>query len=344
MAKTTIGNKTVGDEAPCYIIAEAGSNHNKDLGLAKELIDAASEAGCDAVKFQLFKGERHYSKYTPSFSSLKMSAVELLKTLELPYEWLPTLKEHAGKRGITFFSSVTDALDVDELLKIDTPAIKMASFELVDLELIAYCAKSGKPIILSTGLANLEEIQDAYLTCKTNSSTPPIILQCASAYPSPPSIMNLRSMNTMRAAFHDAIIGLSDHTMGTHIAVAGVAMGAKVVEKHFTLNQKMQGPDHAFAIELHELTQMVAHIRDTEAALGNGEKTGPSPLEMENYQKARRSVHALIDIKKGETITRDKLIVKRPGYGIKPKFLALLEGREAKCDIKADSWIEWSMV
>jgi len=344
MPQITIDGKAVGGDAPCYVIAEAGSNHNQDLGLAKELIDAASEANCDAVKFQLFKGERHYSKYTPSFSTLKMSAVELLKTLELPYEWLPQLKEHAAKRGITFFSSVTDILDVDELEKINSPVYKLASFELVDLELIEYMAKTQKPVIISTGLANLEEIQDAYDACKKHSTVPPIILQCASLYPSPAHIMNLRAMDTMALAFRDAIIGLSDHTMGTHVAVAGVARGAKVVEKHFTLSQKMDGPDHAFAIEPHELAQMVAHIRDAESALGSGEKNGPSELEMENYQKARRSVHALTDIKKGELITRDKLIVKRPGYGIKPKFIGTLEGREAKRDIAADEWIGWDMV
>ncbi len=344
MNQIKIDNKLVGGDSPCYIIAEAGSNHNKDLGLAKELIDAASEAKCDAVKFQLFKGERHYSKYTPSFSSLKMSAVELLKTLELPYEWLPILKAHAEKKGITFFSSVTDILDIDELLKIDTPALKLASFELVDLELIEYMSRSGKPTIISTGLANLEEIQDAYATYKKTSSLPPIILQCASAYPSPASIMNLRAMGTMRQAFSGSIVGLSDHTMGTHIAVAGVAMGAKVIEKHFTLSQKMDGPDHAFAIEPQELTVMVSHIRDTEAAFGTGEKNGPSELELENYKKARRSIHALVDIAKGEVITRDKLIIKRPGYGIKPKFLDIVEGREAKCDIAADSWIDWGML
>lgn len=335
-----IEGKEIGGDNPAFIIAEAGSNHNRSLSLAKELIDAASEAKADAVKFQMFKGERHYSKYTPSFSNLEKHPVELLKDLELPLEWLPELKAYAQKKEIIFFSSVTDYLDVIELEKIDAPAYKLASFEIVDLPLIEYVAKLQKPFILSTGLATLEEIDDAYKAAKKYNNAP-ILLQCASAYPSPASIMNLNAMSTLRHAFADSIIGLSDHTLGTHISVAAVAMGAKVIEKHFTLDNKMQGPDHSFAIEPHELKELVAHCHDVESAFGNGEKGHLSEPEKENYDKARRSLHALVDIKKGERITKEQLVIKRPGYGIKPKFMELVEGRVAQVDIKADEWITW---
>ena len=342
--KMMIDKKPIGENAPCFIIAEAGSNHNRDFPLACELIDAAARASADAVKFQLFRGEKHYSRKTPLLPGETIHPVDLLKGLEMPYEWIPKLKEHARKKEILFFSSVTDYEDVDALEKNNIGAYKLASFELVDLPLITYTAGKKKPIILSTGLANMEEIDDAYQACKKAHNDKIVFLQCASVYPSSPEIMNLRAMHTIQTAFPDTIIGLSDHTIGVHISVAAVAMGAKVIEKHFTLSRSMKGPDHSFSMEPQELSELVRQIRDVEKALGDGKKVLPSQEEMVNYYRARRSIHTKVALPKGTILSPKMFTIKRPGYGIKPKFLDSLTGRAVKRDIEADEWMTWEMV
>ncbi len=343
-----VNGRRIGVGNPCFIIAEVGSNHNCDLKLALELIDAAAAAGADAVKFQLFKGERHYSRRTPPFEYLvkqgiQRNIVDLLKELELPVEWLAKLKAHARKRRILFFSSVTSCEDVDFLDKINIPLYKLASFEIVDLPLIKYMAQKGRPMILSTGLCTIGEIEDAYLTCREAGNTQLAFLQCASVYPAQPQIMNLKVMRTIGEAFQ-VPVGLSDHTLGIHIALAAVAMGACIIEKHFTLSCKLKGPDHSFAIEPLELKSMVSQIRDIESALGSGIKGGASVDEQEMFEKARRSIHACIKIPINTKITESMLTVKRPGYGIKPKFLDLVVGRKARVTIEEDEAVLWDMV
>lgn len=340
--KIKVGNRIIGEGEPCFIIAEAGSNHNGKLSQAKELIDVAVEAGADAVKFQIYSAETLYSKKTPKFSSYKKDPWHLIKEIETPREWIPELKEYCDKKGIIFFATPFDFNAVDEL----DPYVylfKVASFEIVDLPLIEYIAKKGKPTIISTGLANMEEIEDAYTTYTKTGNDKLTFLQCASVYPAKPEIMNLRSMETISRAFN-VITGLSDHTLGIHISVAAVAMGAKIIEKHFTLSRKLKGPDHPFAIEPTELKEMVRQIRDVEEALGDGKKLGPKPEELENFEKARRSTHAKVNIPKGTKITKNMLMIKRPGYGIKPKFIDIIVGKEAKRDIEEDEWITWEMI
>lgn len=343
MKKIKIGDRLVGDGEPCFIIAEAGSNHNGDMEIAKKLIDAAADAGADAIKFQVFSAEKHYSKKTPLHSGYKENLYDLIKKLEIPRKWLPRLKSYSDKKGILFFASPCDYEAVEQLEAIGVLLYKVASFEIVDLNLICYIASKRKPIIISTGLANMEEIQDAYLTCIKANNKGIIFLQCASVYPSPPRIMNLKSIETISRAF-SVITGLSDHTQGIHLSIASVAMGAKVIEKHFTLDRKMEGPDHPFAIEPDDLKMMVKQIRDVESAIGNGMKLGPSPEEKEFYEKARRSVHAVCNIPKDTKITENMLIIKRPGYGIKPKFIDLIIGRKAEVGIDEDQWITWDMI
>lgn len=343
-----IQDRRIGAGQPCFIIGEVGSNHNQDFKLACELIDAAKQAGADAVKFQLFKSEKHYSRKTPPFEYLvkqgiTKNIVDLLKENELPLEWVEKLKSYAQRSGIIFFCSVTSTEDVDLADRLDLPLFKLASFEIVDLPLITYTASKGKPVIISTGLANMEEIQDAFEAVHKTGNKNLILLQCASMYPSPASIMNLKSMATLRQTFH-VEVGLSDHTQGIHIAAAAVAMGATVIEKHFTMSRTLKGPDHPFAIEPHEFKRMVEHIRDVEAALGNGIKNGPSGLEQEMFTKARRSIHAIAHIPKGSVITADQLTIKRPGHGIKPKFLDQVIGKRSKIDIEEDSAITWESI
>jgi N,N'-diacetyllegionaminate synthase len=326
----------------CFIIAEIGANHNRSLPLAKELVDAAVEARADAVKFQIYSAETLYSKKTPRHSGYDKALFSLIKEIETPREWLPELSSYCERKGIVFFATPFDARAVDELDEV-SDLFKIASFEIVDLPLLGYCASKKKPMIISTGLANLEEIEDAYLTCRKAGNEQVAFLQCASLYPAPASVMNLRSMETIRRAF-GVPVGLSDHTPGIHISVAAVAMGARIIEKHVTLDRKMEGPDHPFAIEPDELRELVAQIRDVESAMGDGRKLGPAPEEMEFYEKARRSVHAAVDIPEGTVIREEMLCVKRPGYGVRPKHLPLLFGRTARRRVDADQWITWDMV
>ena len=339
---TLESDRKIGGGAPCFIIAEIGANHNRSLSLAKEMIDAAVEAGADAVKFQIYSAETLYSRRTPRHSGYGKDLFDLIKEIETPRTWLPELAGYCEKKGILFFATPFDNDAVDELDEVSS-FFKIASFELVDLPLLRYCASKGKPMIISTGLANMEEIEDAYLACREAGNEQIAFLQCASMYPSPPSIMNLRAMDTIRRAF-DVPVGLSDHTKGIHISVAAAAMGASVIEKHFTMDRTMEGPDHPFAIEPGELKELVRQVREVEEAMGDGRKLGPAPEEMEFYEKARRSVHAAVDIPAGTVITSEMLVCKRPGYGVRPKFLPLLYGRRAIRDIAVDEWITWEMV
>lgn len=334
--------RRIGDDVPCFIIAEIGANHNRSLSLAKEMIDAAAEAKADAVKFQIYSAETLYSRKTPRHSGYGKDLFDLIKEIETPRTWLPELAEYCAEKKILFFATPFDNRAVDELDEVSS-FFKIASFELVDLPLLRHCASKGKPMIISTGLANMEEIEDAFLACREAGNEQVAFLQCASKYPAPPSIMNLRSMETIRRAF-GVPAGLSDHTRGIHISVAAAALGASIIEKHFTLDRTMEGPDHPFAIEPDELKELVRQIREVESALGDGRKLGPTDDEMEFYEKARRSVHAAVDIPAGILISEEMLVCKRPGYGVRPKHLPLLVGRRALRDIAADEWITWEMV
>jgi len=345
-ASFQIGGRTVGGGAPCYVIAEAGANHNRDLGLARELIDAAADAGADAVKFQTYSGASIYSSKTPRFEYLDddRSPQELLEAISLPREWQPQLAEHARERGIHFFSSPFDHDAVDQLAAVGVPAMKIASFEIVDLPLIRKAAATGVPLILSTGMAVYGEIDDALGAVAAEGNDTVALLRCASVYPSSPEIMNLRAMDTMRRAF-GVPIGLSDHTTGISVPAGGAALGMELLEKHFTLSREMEGPDHAFALEPDELKAMVSAVREVEAALGNGRLEGPSEAEAkEMYSFARRSIVAASDIPAGTEITREMLTTKRPGYGIAPKHLEVVLGRPARVDIEADDVLTWEMV
>jgi len=345
--KVRIGDRWVGGDEPCFVIAEAGANHNRDFSLAKELIDVAAEARADAVKFQTYSAETLYSKKTPRFSYLEgvtsKNTWDLIKEIELPREWQGELAPYAAKRGILFLSTPFDHKAVDELAALDVPAYKIASFEIVDLPLIAYAAAKGRPLILSTGLASYEDITDALAACASAGNRDVVLLQCTSLYPAPPARMNLRAMATLRHAFA-VPTGLSDHSLGIHVAVAAAALGACVIEKHFTLNRSLPGPDHPFAIEPGELKEMVRQIREVESALGDGLKLGPAPEEQEMYQKARRSLIAARAIPKGTVIERSMIVIKRPGYGIRPKLIDLLVGRVAKVDIEEDTVLTWDLV
>lgn len=335
MKNIKIANRAIGDGEPCFIIAEAASNHDRKLNQAKELIDIAHESGADAVKFQLYSAEKLLSEKSPHFTMIKEN--------ELPRDWLPELAQYAKSKGILFLATPFDKEAVDLLYEIGVPAYKWSSQEIVDLPLLKYAASKGKPMIISTGVCNLADIQEALDIVYSVGNEDIVLLHCTSLfkYPVKPHQVNLRMMDTIRDAFH-LPVGLSDHTLSIFIAAAAVGRGACVIEKHFTLSRNLEGPDHYFSLEPDELKQMVKAIREVEESLGSPiKKMLP---EEEIVAKHGRSILAKMDISKGTKLTEDMIIIKRPAYGIKPKFLDIIIGRETKKDIQKGEGITWDSI
>ena len=297
------------------------------------------------MKFQTYSGRALDSSHTPRFDYLEDLGAkpvhELLDEFALPREWHQVLAQHCADRGVHFFSSPFDRDAVDELDALDVVAFKVASFEIVDLDFVRYIASKRRPMIVSTGMCTLGEIDDAVTAAREAGSDAIALLQCVSLYPAPASVMNLRSIPAMAAAF-GLPVGLSDHTTGIHVASAAIALGAHLLEKHVTLDRSMSGPDHRFAIEPKELAELVVHVRDIEAALGDGVKRGPSDEEaVEMYTKARRSIVAAVAIPAGTVVRREMLCVKRPGFGIAPKQIDAVVGRTVRRDIECDDVVTW---
>jgi N,N'-diacetyllegionaminate synthase len=341
-----VGDRVVGPGRPCYVIAEAGANHNRDMGVARRLIEVAAEAGADAVKFQTYSGSTMYSRRTPPFKYLKtqQAPTDLLEDISLPRDWQPELARYARSLGLDWFSTPFDLQAVRELDELEVPVMKIASFELVDLPLIRAAAATGRPLILSTGMATMGEVEEALEAIAAAGGTAAGLMQCASLYPSPPELINLRAMGTMEQAFR-VPVGLSDHTHGVAVSVGAAALGAAFVEKHYTLDRAMEGPDHPFAIEPDELRALVEGVRAVEAAMGDGRKAGPSPEEREEmYVLGRRSLIVTRDLPAGTVLERDMLTTKRPGWGIAPKHLDLVVGRPLKADVREDDVLTWDEV
>ena len=344
LTEINVGGRLIGLGHPAYIVAEIGSNHDQDLDQAKRLMEAAAGAGVDAVKFQTFRAADLYSRRAPGFSYLENTdTYALLESLELDRTWQSQLRESALDMGVEMFSSPFDVDAVASLEEIGVPLHKLASFDLPDTDLVRAIAKTHKPLVMSTGLANWTDIQIATDAARDEGNNEIILLQCTSLYPAPVHLSNLAAMESMRCAF-GTLVGYSDHTVGDHVAVAAVAMGACLIEKHFTLDRTLPGPDHPFAMEPEELAIMVARIRDVESAIGDGRKSGPRAEEEEMAQKGRRSLHAASDILAGSALDRDMLVVKRPGLGLSPQLLDQVVGRHAARDISADEWITWDML
>ncbi len=340
-----IAERPVGEGAPVYVIAEAGSNHDRDLDQARRLIDVAAEAGADAVKFQTFTSERIVAetktraRYLDAILPPEETMASLFRKLELPYEWHATLKEHAQAAGLDFISSPFDEQAVDLLQSLDVKVFKVATYELWHLPLIRYIARLGKPMICSTGMANIGEVQEAVSTVAAAGNPNLILLHCTVNYPPPFSDLNLRAIDTMRRAF-GVPVGYSDHTPGWTAPVVATALGAAVIEKHFTISRDLPGPDHRFALEPAELAAMVRAIRDTEASLGDGIKR-MGAAEADLYATARRSLHAARTIEAGETIAADMIAVLRPGTGIEVRDLEHVVGRVARRRIERHEPLAW---
>lgn len=323
------------------IIAEAGVNHNGNLETAKKLVDAAQEAGADYVKFQTFKAEKLVSKsavkadyQVKNTGNKEGTQFEMLKKLELSAEDHFELLEYCKSKNIQFFSTAFDEESLDFLHKLGLPLFKVPSGEITNLPYLQKMAGFGKPVILSTGMSTLQEIEDALeiLTGAGLSKSDIIVLHCNTEYPTPMEDVNLNAMHTIGQIF-GVKVGYSDHTSGIEVAIAAVAKGAVCIEKHFTLDKNMEGPDHAASLEPEELKQMVTAIRNIEKALGNGVKK-PTESEIKNIQIARKSIFAARDLPGGHVIHQDDLMTMRPGDGISPMELPKLIGKRIRLDIK----------
>ena len=340
MKKVKIANKLIGEGEPCFVIAEAGINHNGDFKIAKKLVDEAKNTGADAVKFQTFRTDKWLSKNIIAPKHVKADSIfELLKGLELSEGEYRKLAEHCRKRGIIFMSTPFDYGSVDLLYGLGVPLFKIASCDLDALPLVKYIANKKKPIILSTGMGTLSEVGEAVEAIKSQGNNNIVLLHCVSVYPPKLEEVNLRAMQIMKDAFQ-VPVGYSDHTIGINVSLAAVALGANVIEKHFTLDKKMEGPDQILSADPEDLNNLISGIRDIEKSLGVARKM-PSKAEQETKRAFRRSLVADIDIKKGQVITKGMVVMKRPGTGISPKYFDFVVGRTAKRNISADSLLNF---
>jgi N-acetylneuraminate synthase len=346
-APIAIAGRMIGPDQPPYVIAEMSGNHNGDIGRALALIDAAKGAGADAVKLQTLTADTITIDHDgPGFVIEGglwhgRRLYELYQEAHTPWDWHPRLFERAREVGITIFSSPFDPTAVEFLEKLGAPAFKVASFEIVDTPLVARMARSGKPLIISTGLASPEDITDAVTAAREAGGREIILLHCTSGYPTPASQMHLRTMPDLAAA-HGTLVGLSDHTMGTAVAVAAVALGACVIEKHFTLARADGGVDSAFSLEPDELARLVADCRDAWSALGS---VHYEEVEAEAAGRDhRRSLYVVADVTKGETLTPENVRSIRPGHGMAPKHLYEVLGKPAARDLKRGEPLAWELI
>ena len=326
------------------IIAEAGVNHNGDFALAKQLVDEAKKAGADIVKFQTCIAENVISRYADKAEYQKKttgeadSQLEMVRKLMLTYDEYGLLKKYCDELGIIFLSTAFDLPSVDYLHSIGMKMWKIPSGEITNLPLLIKIAKLHEPIIMSTGMSNLDEVKDAVKVLKDNGATDITLLHCTTEYPAPYEDVNLEAMKTLSDTFN-VKVGYSDHTQGIEIPIAAVAKGAKVIEKHFTLDRNMEGPDHKASLEPNELKQMVDSIRNVEKAIGDGIKK-VSPSELKNQGIARKSIVASTKINKGDIFSEDNITTKRPGTGINPMAWFDILGKKAKHDYEEDYLIE----
>ena len=343
----TIGDRIVGEGQPVFVIAEAGVNHNGDLSIAMELIEVAANAGADAVKFQTFIAENaitvnaakaDYQKVT---TDAQESQLEMARRLELSFDDFRQLHSYCAERNILFLSTPFDFESVDFLEELGVVAYKVSSGDLTTHPLLEHIAHKGKPVILSTGMADLSEVEEAVTVVRNAGNGQLALLHCVTNYPAEPDDINLRAMHTMKNTF-GVPVGYSDHTIGYEITLAAVALRAAIVEKHFTISREMPGPDHAASLEPDELTSMIRAVRNVERALGNGEKR-PALSEASNALVARRSIIATRDIAAGSVISRDSLGLKRPGSGLAPRMLQEVVGHTARVDVKAGELLRLDM-
>ncbi|HEY8571118.1 pseudaminic acid synthase [Phenylobacterium sp.] len=347
MTPVTIGGRALGPDQPPFVVAEMSGNHNGDIGRAMALIDAAKAAGADAVKLQTYTADTitidhdgpEFVVHGGLWDGRRL--YDLYQEAHTPWDWHGRLFDHARQVGIEIFSSPFDPTAVALLQTLGAPAYKIASFELIDSPLIELCAATGKPLIMSTGLASPQEIAEAVAAAKGAGDGGIVLLHCTSAYPAPMCDMNLKTLQHLADA-HRVLVGLSDHTLGVAASVAAVALGACFIEKHFTLSRAEGGVDSDFSLEPHELARLVAECRDAWAALGEV-RYDEAPSEAASRDH-RRSLYVVADIAAGEPLTPANVRSIRPGHGLPPKHLPEVVGRRAARDLKRGSPLDWSML
>jgi N-acetylneuraminate synthase len=343
-----IGPRDVGPGCPTYIVAELSANHQGSFDNACELVRVAAASGADAVKLQTYTADTITIPSRSEPFRIQSGTLwdgttlhELYQQAYTPWDWQPKLKALAESLGLACFSTPFDDTAVDFLLGIDVPAWKIASFELVDLPLIRRVARTGRPLVMSTGMASLDEIGEAVLTARQAGAVDLALLVCSSSYPSPPSAIRLARIRDLAERF-DVVTGLSDHTLGIEVAVAAVALGASLVEKHFCLSRNDPGPDSAFSLEPAELKQLVASIRNAEAAVGHP-VYGPAPDERKSLQ-FRRSLFVTAPIRRGDALTTANVRAIRPSHGLHTRHLEEVLGRRAARDLEAGTPLAWDLL
>ncbi|AOR24902.1 pseudaminic acid synthase [Clostridium taeniosporum] len=342
-----INDKIIGENHPCYIIAEMSANHAGSYERAIEIIEAAKSAGADCIKIQTYTADTMTIDCDNNYFSIKdgtwkgENLYKLYEKAYTPWEWQEGLKNKAEELGIDFLSTPFDKTSVDFLESINVDFYKIASFELIDIPLIKYIASKNKPIIMSTGMGTLGEIEEAVNAIKSMGNEKICLLKCSSAYPAIPDDMNLITMKNLKDIFQ-VNVGLSDHSLGSIASVTAVAMGAKIIEKHFCLNREIQNPDASFSMEPQEFKNMVDNIRLAERAMGR------ISYELSDNEKQsrkfRRSIFVIKDIKEGEQFTEENIRIIRPGNGLKPKYYEDVLGKIAICDIKRGTPLSWNQV
>lgn len=347
MSELSINHRKIGDGHPVYLIAEMSANHHHDLERAIALIKAAKEAGADAVKLQTYTPDtltidcgNQYFRVGKGTAWEGKVLYQLYGEAYTPWQWQPQLMETARQIGIDCFSTPFDDSAVEFLENLQVPAYKVASFELVDLPLLRKIGQTGKPVIMSTGMANEQEIQEAVDTLRQAGCPQLALLKCTSAYPADPKEMNLLTIPYLRERF-DVVAGLSDHTLGLTAAIASVALGARIIEKHLTLSRNDSGPDSHFSLEPDEFKAMVDTVRETEKALGTPH-LGPSPQE-EASIVFRRSLFVVQDVQAGDHFTQENVRSIRPGHGLAPKHLDEILGKVAACDVARGTPMSWDL-
>jgi len=342
-----VGQRVIGAGHPVFVIAEASANHHQKFDEAVKIVHAAKDAGADAVKLQTYTPDTMTIACNRPEFQIKgtiwegRNLYELYKEAYTPWDWQPRLKQVANSIGLELFSTPFDETAVDFLEKMNVPAHKLASFELVDIPLIRKMAQTGKPLIISTGMATVEEIAEAVGTARQAGAAQIALLKCTSAYPSPPEEMNLTTIPELARRF-GVPVGLSDHTLGIAVPVAAVALGACIIEKHLTLSRSEPGPDSAFSLEPEEFRAMVDAVRVAEKALGEVH-FGFSPHEASS-RVFRRSLFVVCDVKQGEVFTAQKVRSIRPGYGLHTRHLTEILGRHAARDIERGTPFSWDMI
>lgn len=343
-----INNIYIGKNNPVFVIAEISANHNQKFDLAVKTIEAIKNSGADAVKIQTYTADTmtidSNNKYFRINQGTIWDGITLYKLYQqayTPWEWQPKLKKIAEKLGLIFFSSAFDKTAVDFLEKIGVPAHKLASFEITDIPLIEYMASKRKPIIISTGIATLTEIEEAVKACKKMHNNQIILLKCTSAYPTPLEEVNLITIKDMQKRFK-TIIGISDHTLGISVPIASITLGAKVIEKHFILDRKLGGPDAKFSLEPKEFKIMTESIREVEKAVGKVSYVLSNKIK--RSREFSRSLFVVEDIKKGEKLTEKNIRSIRPGFGLSPKYFKKIIGKRAGINIRKGIPLSWKLI